>query len=99
MAAEQVKSLSITNLDTTPIIPNTAAQGAAGRIIYVDDYVTCAATPLQSTKSVYRLVRFPTRRSRSRCSSAPRPRSTPARTRWCSTSTSHGRTTSGICRA
>lgn len=60
MAAEQIKSLSITNLDTTPIIPNTAAQGAAGRIIYVDDYVTCSAVPLASTKSVYRIVRFPT---------------------------------------
>ncbi len=60
MAAEQIKSLSITNLDATPYIYNTAGQGAAGRPAVVDDYVSCAATPLQSTKSFYRLVRFPT---------------------------------------
>jgi hypothetical protein len=60
MAAEQIKSASITNLDSTPIQPNSASQGAAGRILYVDDYVAAAATPLQSTKSVYRIVRFPT---------------------------------------
>lgn len=60
MAAEQIKSASITNLDATPIQPNTAGQGAAGRITFVDDYVTASATPLQSTKSVYRIVRFPT---------------------------------------
>lgn len=60
MAAEQIKSTSITNLDATPIQQSTAGQGAAGRIIYVDDYVSCAAVPLASTKSVYRLVRFPT---------------------------------------
>lgn len=60
MAAEQIKSLSITNLDTTPFIYNTSAQGAAGRVARVDDYVACAATPLQSTKSFYRLVRIPT---------------------------------------
>jgi len=60
MSAEQIKSPSITNLDTVPIIPNTAGQGASGRPVQVDDTVSCAATPLQSTKSVYRLVRFPT---------------------------------------
>lgn len=60
MAAEQIKSLSITNLDTTPIIPNTAGQGGHGRIIEIDDFCACAATPLQSTKSFYRLVRIPT---------------------------------------
>jgi hypothetical protein len=60
MAAEQIKSQSITNLDATPIVPNSAAQGAAGRIIYVDDFAACAAVPLASTKSIYRLVRIPT---------------------------------------
>lgn len=60
MSAEQIKSQSITNLDAVPIVPNSGAQGAAGRIIYVDDFAACAATPLQSTKSVYRLVRIPT---------------------------------------
>src|SRR5262245_3162497 len=60
MAAEQIKSTSITNLDTVPIIPNTAAQGAAGRPAIVDDTCAVAATPIQSTKSIYRLVRIPT---------------------------------------
>lgn len=60
MAAEQIKSLSITNLDATPIVANTAAQGAAGRPVVVDDYAVTSATPLASTKSFYRLVRIPT---------------------------------------
>lgn len=60
MAAEQIKSQSITNLDATPIVPNTASQGAAGRHAIVDDFVACAATPLQSTKSIYRILRIPT---------------------------------------
>lgn len=60
MAAEQIKSTSITNLDTIPIIPNTASQGAGGRLVMTDDFVSAAATPLQSTKSVYRVVRIPT---------------------------------------
>jgi len=60
MAAEQIKSQSITNLDATPIVPNTASVGAAGRRTYVDDFCAAAAVPLASTKSVYRLVRIPT---------------------------------------
>jgi len=60
MAAEQIKSTSITNLDATPIVPNTSAQGAAGRPAVVDDWAACSGTPLQSTKSFYRLVRIPT---------------------------------------
>lgn len=60
MAAEQIKSQSITNLDATPIVPNTAAQGAAGKLTYVDDFAPAAAVPLASTKSIYRLVRIPT---------------------------------------
>lgn len=60
MAAEQIKSQSITNLDAQPIVPNSAAQGAAGRSYITVDQVACAAVPLQSTKSFYRLIRFPT---------------------------------------
>jgi hypothetical protein len=60
MAAEQIKSTSITNLDSTPIIFNTSAQGATGRPVQVDDWAACSATPLQSTKSFYRIIRFPT---------------------------------------
>lgn len=60
MAAEQVKSQSITNLDAQPIVPNTAGQSAAGRIAWVDDWVAATATGLAATKSIYRMVRVPT---------------------------------------
>lgn len=60
MAAEQIKSTSITNLDSQPIQPNTAGQGAGGRAVFTQDYAACSATPLQSTKSFYRLIRIPT---------------------------------------
>jgi hypothetical protein len=60
MAAEQIKSLSITNSDAIPQVPNSAAQGAVARYVVVDDQVACAATPLQSAKSFYRLIRVPT---------------------------------------
>lgn len=60
MAAEQIKSQSITNLDATPLVPNTAGVGAAGKQTFIDDFCSAAAVPLASTKSVYRLVRIPT---------------------------------------
>lgn len=60
MSAEQIKSLSITSYDTVPYIMSTAGQGASGRRVTIDDYAAAAATPLQSTKSIYRMLRFPT---------------------------------------
>lgn len=60
MAAEQIKSLSITNLDANPIVQPTAGYGSGGRTVITDDYAACAAVPLASTKSFYRLVRIPT---------------------------------------
>ena len=60
MATDALKSQSITNLDAVPSVPNTAAQGAPGRSVQVDDYVTCTVTGLQSVGSYYRLVRIPT---------------------------------------
>lgn len=60
MAAEQIKSATITNLDSSPIQQATSAQGAGGRLVIQDDFVPAAATPLQSTKSVYRILRIPT---------------------------------------
>lgn len=60
MATDALKSQSITNLDATPTIPNTAGQGAPGRVVQVDDYVTCTVTGLQSTGSFYKLCRIPT---------------------------------------
>ncbi len=60
MSAEQIKSVSITSYDTVPYIMSTAGEGGSGRRISIDDYVACSATPLQSTKSIYRVLRFPT---------------------------------------
>lgn len=60
MPAEQVKSLSITNLDSVPRIPVTATQGAGARLTVTDDQAAATANGLQSTKSFYRLIRVPT---------------------------------------
>lgn len=59
MAAEQIKSASITTIDATPQQQVPAGQGQSGRRVTVDDYAVCSATPLASTKSFYRLIRFP----------------------------------------
>lgn len=60
MANDTVKSLSITNLDSTPVIENNAGQGQPGRAFMVDDYCTTTAAGLQSVGSYYKLCRFPT---------------------------------------
>lgn len=60
MAAEQVKSLAITNADANPVVVNTAGAGARALLRSVDGIVACAAVPLASAKSVYRICRFPT---------------------------------------
>jgi len=61
MAKDTVKSLSITNLDTVPIIENTAGGGAKARLVQVDDYCTATAAGLQTVGSYYKLIRLPTR--------------------------------------
>lgn len=60
MAADLAKSLSITSLDSIPIIPVSAGQGAPGILRVVDDVVAATAVGLQTAKSSYRLCRFPT---------------------------------------
>ena len=60
MANDTVKSVSITNLDTVPIIKPNAGAGGLGRTIAVDDYCTATAAGLQSAGSWYKLVRIPT---------------------------------------
>lgn len=60
MAAEQIKSLQITNLDASPVVVNNTGAGGIARLNTIDGIVACAATPLQSAKSIYRIVRFPT---------------------------------------
>src|SRR5262245_12098772 len=60
MANDTVKSASITNLDTSPLIINNAAQGAGGRVVSVDDFAAATVAGLQSSGSYYKLVRVPT---------------------------------------
>lgn len=57
---DTVKSTSITNLDTTPIIKNTSGSGAFADRITIDDYCAATAAGLQSAGSWYKLVRVPT---------------------------------------
>lgn len=60
MATDAVKSQSITALDSTPIQPISAGQGAPGRRVVVDDFCATTVTGLQSTGSYYKLCRIPT---------------------------------------
>jgi hypothetical protein len=61
MAVDLLKSLSITGLDTIPIVPQTTGMGAPGRLFIVDDVVgPTVGLGLQTAKSSYRLCRFPT---------------------------------------
>lgn len=60
MANDAVKSGSITNLDTVPIIANNAGAGASARRITVDDYVSATAAGVNSSTSYYKIVRVPT---------------------------------------
>lgn len=52
-----LKSLSITNLDTTPVIQNTTGEGASGKVLSNNDYATTVAA--DTTGSTYQLVRIP----------------------------------------
>jgi hypothetical protein len=61
MANDAVKSNSILNLDTVPIIQNNAGAGAPGRNVTIDDYCAATAAGLQSSGSYYRLCRIETR--------------------------------------
>ena len=57
---DTVKSASLTNLDATPPLINTAGHGAAGALVAVDDYCSATAAGLQSAGSYYKLCRIPT---------------------------------------
>jgi hypothetical protein len=57
MAVVTVKSLSITNLDASPIIANTIGEGSPGQLRCSNDFVT--ATVGDTNGSVYRLCRIP----------------------------------------
>jgi hypothetical protein len=58
MAVEALKSASITNDDATPIVLNTAGQGAPAGLQVIDDYKAPSASA--SVGSTYRIVRVPT---------------------------------------
>lgn len=59
MAADTVKSASITNLDTVPVLINNAGQGNVGRLITVRDSCAVTAVGIQTVGSYYKLVRVP----------------------------------------
>lgn len=58
MATEALKSTSVTNLDASPIVPNTNGEGGPGRMHVSNDHV--ATTAGVTTGSTYKLVRIPT---------------------------------------
>lgn len=65
MAADSVKSASITALDTAPQNATsstglTEGAGAAGRLVNHSDYVAATTGGLASTDSKYKMVRLPT---------------------------------------
>lgn len=60
MAADTLKSLSITNLDLQQVqYPNTGV-GASGYLKSTSDFVTPTAGGLASTASIYKVLRVPT---------------------------------------
>lgn len=58
MTTEALKSVPVTNLDATPVVPNTTGEGAPGFLREVNGHV--ASTTGVTSPSTYRLVRIPT---------------------------------------
>jgi hypothetical protein len=58
MAGHNLTSLSITNLDASPIVANTIGEGAQGVLRNVSDFVLPVSG--DDTTSTYRLARIPT---------------------------------------
>lgn len=58
MATEALKSTSVTNLDSSPIVANTIGEGADGQLRMANDTVT--STAAVTTGSTYKVVRIPT---------------------------------------
>lgn len=57
MVTETLKSTSITNLDATPVIRPTGAEGAPGYLRHINDFLT--PTSGKTAGSIYRFVRIP----------------------------------------
>lgn len=58
MGTSALKSTSITNLDASPVVANTAGNGAPGVVRRVQGFITTVAS--DAAGSTYRLVRLPT---------------------------------------
>lgn len=58
MSVEALKSPSITNLDASPIVANTAGEGAGAAQLVQTEYVTVSAAA--SAGSIYRMIRVAT---------------------------------------
>lgn len=59
MGTSTLKSVPITNLDATPVVPMTTGEGSQGVLRTVEGFVTTVAA--DAAGSTYRLVRVPTR--------------------------------------
>jgi hypothetical protein len=59
MTADTVKSGSITNLDSSPVVANTSGLSGPFLVKVARDYVAATAAGLASTSSVYKAVRLP----------------------------------------
>jgi hypothetical protein len=57
MSVDHVKSTFITNLDASPVVPNTAGEGGPAPLKYNDGYATAVAS--SSADATYQLVRVP----------------------------------------
>lgn len=55
---EALKSTSITNLDASPVTPNTSGEGSSGVLRAINDNVTSTAGA--TSPSTYKMVRIPT---------------------------------------
>lgn len=58
MATEALKGTGITNLDATPVVPNTSGEGASGHLRVATDNI--ASTAGVTVGSTYKIVRIPT---------------------------------------
>ena len=59
MTVENLKSTAITNLDASPVTPNTRGAGASAYSYQIDDTIAATASGLGSATSTYKLCRIP----------------------------------------
>lgn len=57
MATSALKDISIQNLDSTPVIPNTAGEGSGQKLISVNGF--CTANAADAAGSTYKFARVP----------------------------------------